>query len=103
MNSTTELNYYILDLIQYLHQQVATLDMKNNRTNPPIPTNIRKPPNAPNPRNCRRRNTRKYFWSHGSFSHTSMDCNMKNYGHKHAANFCDNMEGSDNYCRPISE
>ena len=103
MNATTEVNAQPLKLIKYLHQQVATLATNSNRTNPPNPTNTRQPSNVLNPWNLRLRNTRKYFWSHESCSHTSMDCNMKNTGHKYAANFCGKIEGSENYCRTTSE
>ena len=72
--------------------------MNNNRTNPPIPTNTRKPPNTSNPWNRRRPNTNKYFWLHEACLNTSMYCNIKNTGHKDVATFCDKMEGSDNYC-----
>ena len=42
MNATTEVNYQLLRLFQYLQQQVATLATTNNRT---------KSPNTPNPHN----------------------------------------------------
>ena len=103
MNSTKEVNAQPLKLIQDLHQQVATLATNNNRANPPNCTNTRNPSNALNPRNFRRRNTRKYFWSHGACSHTIMDCNMKNTGHKYAATFSDRMEGSENYSCTTAE
>ena len=61
MNATTEVKYHTLKLIQDLHQQFSTLATNNNRTNPPNPINTRYPSNTFNPRNIRRRNTRKYF------------------------------------------
>ena len=103
INATTEVNYQLLKLIQYLHQQVAILVTSNNRTNTPNPTNTHNPSNASNTWNCRRRNTRKYCWPHGACSHTSIDFNMKNTGHKDAATFCDKMEGNENYCRTTAE
>ena len=77
--------------------------INNNRTNPPIPKNTRKPPTATNNWNCRRCNTSKYGWLHGSCSHTSMGCNIKSNDQKDVATFCDDMEGSDNYCRTTAE
>ena len=103
MNATTEGNAHPLKLIQDLHQEVATITTNNNRTNPPNPTNTRNPSNALNSWNLCRRNTRKYFLSHGACSNTSMDCNMKNTGHKDASTFCDKMEGSENYCCTTAE
>ena len=32
-----------------------------------------------------------------------MDCDTKNTGHKDAATFCENMEGSETYCCTIAE
>ena len=64
MNETTEANAHLFKLIQLLQKQVATLATKNNMTNLPITTNTRKLPNAPNPWNCYRHNTRKYCWSY---------------------------------------
>ena len=114
MNATTEVNDHPLKLIQYLHQEVATLTNNlhqevatltnnNNRTNHPNPTNTRNPSNASNSWNLCRRNTGKCFLSRGACSNTSMDCNMKNNGHKDASTFCDKMEGSENYCCTTAE
>ena len=103
MNATTEGNAHPLKLIQDLHQEVATITTNNNRTNPPNPTNTRNPSNALNSWNLCRRNTRKYFLSHGACSHTSMDCNMKNTSHKDVATFFENLEGSENNCCTTAE
>ena len=103
MNSTKEVNYQLLKLIQYLQQQVATLETNNNITNPPIPTNTRKPPNALNPQNHCSCNTSKYCWSHGACSHTRIYHNMKKTGHKYSETCFENMEGSENYFHTTAE
>ena len=105
--SENECNYGIKCSVPQVNSRptetFSTFATTSNRTNPPNPTNPNNPSNASNPHNHRHRKTRKYFWSHGSCSHTSMYCNMKNTGHKYAATFFDKMEGSENYCRNTSE
>ena len=103
MNANREVNYHILKLIQDLQQKFSTLTNNNNRTKPPNPKSTCKPPNSPNPWNWCRCNTSKYCWLCGACSHTSMDFNMKNNGHKEEATFCGKMEGSDNYCHTTAE
>ena len=76
INATIELNYQLFKLIQYPQKTIATLDTINNRINPPNPLNLCNPSNALNSWNCRHCSTRKYFWSHGSCYHTSMDLNI---------------------------
>ena len=109
MNATTEVNTQLLQLIQDPQQQVSSLATTNNRTNqgnnngPPNPPNPRNPSNSPNLRNRCCRNTIKYCWSHGAFSHTSLDFNNKKTGHKDAAIFLNKMEGSEYCLRTVAE
>ena len=66
MNATTEVNAQLLKLIQNIQQQVGTLAMTKNKTNPPNPTNTCNPSNYSNPCNLRRCNSSKYCFLHGS-------------------------------------
>ena len=71
MNVNTEVNAHILKLFQDLQQQFATMYTNNNKINPPITKNIRKPPNATNTQNLHRRNTRNIV-CHVNLDHISV-------------------------------
>ena len=45
-----------------------------------------------------RRNTSKYFWSHGACAHKSADCNTPATGHKRQATLANKMGGSTAHC-----
>ena len=38
--------------------------------------------------------TRKYYWSHGAFNHTSKECGARKNGHKEDASFNNEVGGS---------
>ena len=69
-------------------------EINNLRSNPKSGKTVTKYPHV-------RKNTRKYCWSHGAYSHTGKDCKVqfRKEGHKEYATFISKMGGLAEYCK----